>query len=102
MHLEMGTSKIKLLSDNSRFAILLQKERISEERDGLIASAVGGLAVPLIGVGLGPGESAVVSAGAVHDSAVIIILALAGIAVVVVSRVDRVGDTVTPALGGRA
>ena len=73
----------------------------STSEDSLIASAVSGLAVPLFGVGLGPRESAVVNGWAVHDAAVVVVLARARIAVVVVSWVD-VGEAVASAMGSLA
>ena len=65
----------------------------------LIASAVGSLAAPLLGVGLGPGPSAVVDGRAVHDAAVVIVLSTSRVAVVVVGWVD-VGEAVASAVSG--
>ena len=67
----------------------------------LIASAVGSLAAPLLGVSLGPRPSAVIDGWAVHDAAVIVVLARARIAVVVVSWVD-VAEAVASAMGSLA
>ena len=62
---------------------------------------MGSLAVPLVRVVLGPGESAVVGRGAVHDAAVIVVLGLASIAEVEIVRVDGRGDSIASALGRR-
>ena len=64
----------------------------------LIASAVGSLAAPLLGVSLGPRPSAVIDGRAVHDAAVVIGFSAASVAVIVVSRVD-VGESVASAVG---
>ena len=62
---------------------------------------MGGLAVPLLGVGLGPRESAVVNGWAVHDAAVVVGCGLASITVVVVGGVDWGCDTVASAFRAR-